>query len=102
MRAISAARWMGTQGLQFFCNFYFSSTPMFWLPKGWVPYQVEWVLSFPRAPLGSVSINLWAMSCAAVIGMLSEGIRAVMTLKEGKVVGEKGKSNEGERLKKEL
>lgn len=75
---------------------------MFWLPKGWVPYQVEWVLSFPRAPLGSVSINLWALSCAAVIGMLSEGIRAVMTLKEGKVVGEKGKSNEGERLKKEL
>ena len=72
---------------------------MFWLPQGWVPYHAEWVLSFPRAPLGSISINVWAMACASVIAMVSEGLRAGWALREGKVVEGPGK---GEKLKKEL
>ncbi|KAK3069089.1 GET complex subunit get1 [Teratosphaeriaceae sp. CCFEE 6253] len=97
-RAISMLRWTGTQGLQFLCNFYFSKSAMFWLPQGWVPYHVEWALGFPRAPQGSVSINVWAMACASVIALASEGIRASMTLREGKVI--EGK-NKGESIKME-
>lgn len=59
---------------------------MFWLPQGWVPYQVEWILSFPRAPLGSISVNVWGIACGAVIGMVIEGVVALWTLRTGTVV----------------
>lgn len=54
---------------------------MFWLPKGWVPYAGEWILSFPRGPLGGVSINVWGMACAGVIGLVTEAIVAVWALR---------------------
>ncbi|KAI6884882.1 hypothetical protein KC363_g6181 [Hortaea werneckii] len=95
-KSISALRWLGTQGLQFLCNAYYSKQPMFYLPQYWVPYPVEWVLSFPRAPIGSISVNIWAIACACVIGLVSEAIRASFTLRQGKVV--EG-SNRGEPLK---
>lgn len=53
---------------------------MFWLPAGWVPYYVEWILSFPRAPLGSVSIQVWTAACAAAIALASEALAAVWVL----------------------
>jgi hypothetical protein len=57
---------------------------MFWLPQGWVPYAGEWVLSFPRAPLGSVSVNVWGMACGVVIGLVTEAVGAAWTLRERK------------------
>jgi tail-anchored protein insertion receptor len=59
---------------------------MFYLPQGWVPYPVEWILSFPKAPLGGISVNVWAIACASVIALVSEGVRAGLTLREGKVI----------------
>jgi hypothetical protein len=53
---------------------------MFWMPAGWVPYYAEWILSFPRAPLGSVSINVWGIACASMIALASEGISAAWVL----------------------
>lgn len=53
---------------------------MFWLPAGWVPYYVEWILSFPRAPLGSVSINVWGIACASMIALVAEALAAVWVL----------------------
>lgn len=71
---------------------------MFWLPQGWVPYPAEWILSFPRAPLGSISINIWAMACAAMIGLVSEAVVGVWTLRSGEViVGER----KGEKIRME-
>ena len=97
-KALTVLRFLGTQGLQFFTNMYFSRTPMFHLPVGWVPYPAEWVLSFPRAPVGSISINVWSMACAAVIGLVSEGLLGVWTLGKGEVVVGEGK---GEKVKME-
>lgn len=54
---------------------------MFWLPRGWVPYAGEWILSFPRAPLGSVSVNVWGMACGVVVGLVVEALGAVWALK---------------------
>lgn len=85
-RAVSALRWLSTQGLNFYINLSYAKQAMFWLPQGWVPYPAEWVLSFPRAPLGSISINIWAIACASVIGMVSEGLIALWTLRTGTVV----------------
>jgi hypothetical protein len=54
---------------------------MFWLPKGWLPHSAEWVLSLPRAPLGSISVNVWALACGAVIAMITEVVAALWTVK---------------------
>lgn len=53
---------------------------MFWIPKGWVPYYAEWLLSFPRAPLGSVSIQAWVLACGAVILLVSDALVAMVAL----------------------
>lgn len=53
---------------------------MFWVPAGWVPYYVEWILSFPRAPLGSVSINIWGIACASMIALVAEAFAAAWVL----------------------
>lgn len=77
---VKAVRWLGTQGLRFVLQFWFSKSPMFWLPANWVPYYVEWILSFPRAPLGSISIQVWTAACAAIIALASEACAAVWVL----------------------
>lgn len=53
---------------------------MFWMPSGWVPHYVEWLLSFPRAPLGSVSINIWGIACASMIALATEAMSAAWVL----------------------
>jgi hypothetical protein len=77
---VKVVRWLGTQGLRFVLQFWFSKSPMFWLPASWVPYYVEWILSFPRAPLGSISIQMWTAACAAIIALASEACAAVWVL----------------------
>ena len=66
------ARWGATSGLRFFLQFWHSTTPIFTIPKGWVPWYVEWTLAFPRAPSGSISINVWSAACATVFALLSD------------------------------
>jgi hypothetical protein len=53
---------------------------MFWIPKGWVPYYAEWLLSFPRAPVGSISIPVWAVACKTVITLVSDALVAIVAL----------------------
>jgi hypothetical protein len=66
-------------------QFWFQKQPMFWIPKGWVPYYAEWLLSFPRAPVGSISIQAWALACGAIILLVSDALVAVVALATGKV-----------------
>lgn len=68
---------------------------MFWLPKGWFPYYVEWVLSFPRAPLGSVSIVSWQMACSVVIKLTSDTITSIL----GLILGAKMQKREKQPVK---
>lgn len=97
-------------------QFWFQKQPMFWIPKGWAPYYAEWLLSFPRAPLGSISIQAWALACGAIILLVSDAITAIVALvitsktstqkskgEPMKVPGEKAGSQQGtEGSKKEL
>lgn len=57
---------------------------MFALPPGWFPWQVEWVLSFPRAPLGTVSIQVWGGACGTAVTILADAIGYAMALLLGK------------------
>jgi hypothetical protein len=82
-----------------FLQFWYSKQAMFWIPKGWVPYYAEWLLSFPRAPLGSVSIQAWALACGAVILLVSDALVAVVTLVLGAGKGVNGAQKKGEPMK---
>lgn len=64
---------------------------MFWIPKDWVPYYAEWLLSFPRAPLGSISIQAWALACGAIILLVSDAIVALVALFSGLKTAQDGK-----------
>ncbi|PQE09238.1 putative get1 protein [Rutstroemia sp. NJR-2017a WRK4] len=83
--SISTLRWLGTNGLRMLLQFWFSKRAMFWLPKGWFPYYAEWLLSFPRAPMGSISIQAWTLACAAVILLVSDALVATVALVMGGV-----------------
>lgn len=63
-----------------FLQFWYSKRAMFWLPHGLIPYYGEWLLSFPRAPLGSVSIQAWQLACGSAILLVSDTIIAIIGL----------------------
>ncbi|KAL7274039.1 GET complex subunit get1 [Rhizina undulata] len=60
-------RWVLTTGLRFFLQYWYAREAMFWIPEGWVPSYVEWGLSFPKAPIGSVSIQVWSYAVGQVV-----------------------------------
>ncbi|OQD85298.1 hypothetical protein PENANT_c010G06391 [Penicillium antarcticum] len=83
--SVKIARWLSTNGLKIFLQFWYSKTPVFALPEDWFPYYVQWIVSFPRAPLGSVSIQVWSSVCAAAIALVAEVVGAFIA----QVVGRK-------------
>lgn len=95
--SVSTLRWLATNGLRFFIQWWYSRRPIFWVPQGWAPYYAEWLLSFPRAPLGSVSVNVWALACAAVILLAHDAIVAVIALATTSGTKEKGAKAKGEK-----
>jgi tail-anchored protein insertion receptor len=48
-----------------------------------VPWYVEWTLAFPRAPSGSVSINVWSAACAAVLKALGDLVGYLLVIMQG-------------------
>ncbi|KAI6381058.1 GET complex subunit get1 [Pyricularia grisea] len=75
---ITGIRWVGTQGLRYFLPFWYAKVPMFWLPYGWFPYYAEWLVSFPRAPMGSVSIASWQLACTGFVVLIKDAITALV------------------------
>ncbi|KAF8223156.1 hypothetical protein L208DRAFT_1318360 [Tricholoma matsutake] len=64
--------WILTTGLQFFVGWWYRKSAVFYLPPGWFG-PLEWWLSFPFAPAGSVSVGVWQMACKRVI-KIGEGV----------------------------
>ena len=87
---VGILRWLGTNGLRFFLQFWYSKQALFWLSRGWVPGYVEWILAFPRAPTGSISIQVWGAACASIIQLVSMAILAGWTLVGGKTGSSSG------------
>ncbi|CAH0050189.1 unnamed protein product [Clonostachys solani] len=76
----SALRLVLTKAPQFIIPFWYATEPMFWLPHGWFPYYAEWIISFPRAPLGSVSIASWQLACTGLLTLISDLITGIYGL----------------------
>ncbi len=96
---VGIVRWTATSGVKFVLPFWYAKQPMFWLPEGWFPYYVEWILSFPRAPLGSISIASWQLACAGFIMLVSDTITAFLGLILGARL-EKGQPTKAEVAKR--
>lgn len=71
-RYLTGLRLLLTKAPHYFLPFWYGKQPMFWLPYGWFPYYAEWIISFPRAPLGSVSAPSWQLACAGVTTLVGE------------------------------
>jgi len=80
---LNVFRLISINGLRLSLQYMYKRRPLFWIPKGWLPYYAEWLLSFPMAPLGSVSIYMWSIACANVIQMLSNVLVAGFVLGTG-------------------
>ena len=76
-------RWIGTRGLQQFIGFWYRKEALLWLPSGWFPYYAEWIISWPSAPLGSISIVMWSWACAGFFTLIGDTVRAVSGLARG-------------------
>jgi len=72
--------WLLTTGLRMFILFWFSKKPVFWMPVGAVPSYVEWGLAFPKAPTGSVSIQVWSFAVGQVITLVFAVVGWVATM----------------------
>lgn len=70
----NTARWVSTSGLRLAIQFWHSKTPVFTYPRGWVPWYVEWILSFPRCPRGGVSVNIWSAACGTAVAIVGDTI----------------------------
>lgn len=114
-KTVTGIRWLSTSGARWILPMWYAREPMFWLPHGWFPYYAEWIISFPRAPLGSVSVASWQLACTVVIGLVSDTLGATVRLvldaranhaakqKEQPVKGtSQAQTDVGEESKKEL
>lgn len=79
-KTVTTMRWFTTSAPRWFLPFWYAREPMFWLPHGWFPYYAEWLISFPRAPLGSVSVASWQLACTSVIALVKDAIEALVVL----------------------
>ncbi|KIH95258.1 protein GET1 [Sporothrix brasiliensis 5110] len=78
--AVTVLRLALTRGLQFLLPFWYAREPMFWLPHGWFPGYAEWLVAFPRAPRGSVSITSWQLACTGVLVLVKDTLVALVAL----------------------
>lgn len=86
-KALTGLRLLLTRAPQYFLPFWYGKEPLFWLPHGWFPYWAEWIISFPRAPLGSVSSASWQLACTGIMALVIDGVVGII----GATVGGKAK-----------
>ncbi|RPA95579.1 hypothetical protein L873DRAFT_1812694 [Choiromyces venosus 120613-1] len=72
-------RWVSTSGASWAISLWYRREPVFWIPEGWVPGYVEWGLSFPKAPIGSVSVQVWTFAVTQVLRVIAPIIGSLIT-----------------------
>jgi tail-anchored protein insertion receptor len=91
---INTVRFLAVNGFRVYLQYNYSRQPMYWLPKGWIPWYGEWILAFPYAPRGSVSVQVWQMACGSVLKLIVDAITSGTKLALGKVVESKRRSKQ--------
>jgi len=93
---VNTIRFVVINGFRVYLQWNFTRVPMFWLPKGWIPWHGEWILAFPYAPLGSVSVQVWQMASGSVLAMIKDAITALVQLARGQASSVKGKNGQAQ------
>ena len=75
---IGFIRWASTSGAGWAISLWYRREPVFWIPEGWVPGYIEWGLSFPKAPIGSVSIQVWTFAITQVLRVIAPVIGSLI------------------------
>jgi hypothetical protein len=75
---VNIVRFFTINGFRLYLQWSFSRQPIYWLPKGWIPWYGEWILSFPYAPRGSVSVQVWQLACGSVLTMIMDAIKYII------------------------
>lgn len=76
----------------YFIKFWYRKQVLFYLPKGVLPYPIEWVLSIPFFPLGTVGLTVWTFAVNTVIEELISWITFAFSSKPEKPVKETPKT----------
>ncbi|KAI5454146.1 GET complex subunit get1 [Naganishia albida] len=71
-RGFSTFLYVITSGLQWALIWWYRREPVFWIPAGWVPRNLDRWLCFGGGPRGSVSVTIWSIVCKKVAGNLAE------------------------------
>jgi tail-anchored protein insertion receptor len=101
-------RWLSTSGARLGLYFWYRGEPIFWIPEGWAPGYVEWILSWPKAPKGSVSIQIWGFAVSQMLSILTPILGHIIGLFASKLgVGARSSvpmpaAGSEEKVKKEL
>ncbi|KAK9472631.1 CHD5-like protein-domain-containing protein [Dipodascopsis tothii] len=74
IKSLKMVLWVATTGLKVWVRIKFRKEPVFWLPKGWFPGWVEWLLSLTSAPKGCVSVSAWFIIVEYALKSYIEGI----------------------------
>ncbi|KAL7422364.1 GET complex subunit get1 [Cryptotrichosporon argae] len=70
--------WLLTTGAQFVLVWWYRRQPVFYLPSGWAPAPVAYMLKWPSAPRGSVSSGVWCAVCKRVITTAEEIVKDLL------------------------
>jgi tail-anchored protein insertion receptor len=57
-RMVGISVWIGTTGVKSGVQWWYKKQSVFWLPPGMFPFWMEWVISFPKAPIG-ICVEDW-------------------------------------------
>ncbi|KIK69161.1 hypothetical protein GYMLUDRAFT_255734 [Collybiopsis luxurians FD-317 M1] len=72
----SSGIWICTTGAQFVIGWWYRKAAVFYLPPGWFG-PLGWLLAFPFAPKGSVSVGMWQMACRRVIKVGERAVKEI-------------------------
>ncbi len=81
---MTTTRTLVTTALQLAPQLWYLRRPAFLLPRGLVPGAVAWLLAWPKAPAGSVSVQVWGLACATVIRLVAAAVAATWALRVGR------------------
>lgn len=78
-RYVQIIRWISTSGIKLYIQYSYRKVAVIWLPRGVFPSYIEWFLSFPSAPRGSVSVATWVSITSAAFGTFLSTAKTLKT-----------------------
>ncbi|KIJ39946.1 hypothetical protein M422DRAFT_32546 [Sphaerobolus stellatus SS14] len=96
-----AGLWLVTSGSLYVVGWMYGKQAVFFLPPGWFGPS-QWLLALPFAPLGSVSVGVWQMSCRRVLKIGERIVKDFVGMSKVTAPGPEAEKSTVDKEKKEL